>query len=273
LPEKTENQLRFESEYKGWLRGVAGDVASRMFRLPADQREDLLKAYSRLEDTKKLFWTFPHLQKIKDLVGDQASNFIMVETEGITIFPSIYSSTPNVLDFAVAMSRRFYCDGLWYPIIAINSAYVEQSADKMLAFALEHEFQMSRIYEEISLEFRAPSAGEKKLIADAAQDSAIGKLKITPDELRQDEALMLRLTEIMPLIPKPYSEMALLCYLEDNLSQLRSRGIKSRSDDEEAFGVELFEEFNGWKDMTKSSYVLYVSEIRHRLRDSFRGYV
>ncbi|NYT01499.1 MAG: hypothetical protein GKC10_01910 [Methanosarcinales archaeon] len=273
MPEKTENQLRFESEYKGWLRGVAGDVASRMFRLPGDRREGLLEAYRKLEDPGKLFFTSPHLQRITELVGEQASNFIMVETEGITIFPSIYSSAPNTLDFALAMSRRFYLDGLWYPIIALNSAYVEQSTDKMLAFALEHEFQMSRIYEDISLEFRAPSPGEKKLIADAAENTTIGKLNIIPDELRQDEALMLRLTEIMPLIPKPYSEMALLCYLEDNVTQLCSRGIKSRSEDEEAFGRELFEEFNGWRDVTRSSYLLYVSEVHHRLRDSFRGYV
>jgi hypothetical protein len=79
------------------------------------------------------------------------SNFIVPETDAVTFFPSVYSSAPAILDFAVAMNRCIFCEGLWFPIIALNSACIQQSSDRMLCFALEHELEMNHIYQSVSL--------------------------------------------------------------------------------------------------------------------------
>jgi hypothetical protein len=61
------------------------------------------------------------------------------------------------LDFAVAMNRRLFFQGLWFHIISLNSEYIRKSSDRLLTFALEHEFEMNRIYQEISSHVRVPT--------------------------------------------------------------------------------------------------------------------
>ncbi|OYV08090.1 MAG: hypothetical protein CG443_706, partial [Methanosaeta sp. ASP1-1] len=84
--------------------------------------------------------------------------------------------------------------------------------------------------------------------------------------------LMQELALSCPLLPKPYAEMALLCYLEDNLPRLEGYGQSSSSHEEAAFGKELAAEFSGWKAFTIETYDLFLREMAAHIRDANRGY-
>ena len=167
----------------------------------------------------------------------------------------------------MAMNRRLFCRKLWFPIISLNSEYIRQSPDRILAFALEHEFEMSRIYQEISSRQKTVSPDEKRDIMISAQEISQKKLTITPEELIEDERLMHQLSLSSPLLPKPYAEMALLHYLEANFPRLEPFGQKSASPEEEALGKELAEEFSSWSDFSTKTYELFVREIAANLRE------
>jgi hypothetical protein len=107
----------------------------------------------------------------------------------------------------------------------------------MLTFALEHEFEMNRIYQEISSHFRVPTNGEKHDIMYSAKEVSIKRLTTTHGELFENKQLMHQLSRTQPLLPKPYAERAMLLYLAANLSQLSSRGIKSSGTNRESFGM------------------------------------
>jgi hypothetical protein len=170
------------------------------------------------------------------------------------------------------MNRRLFFQGLWFPIISLNSEYIKKSSDRLLTFALEHELKMNRIYQEISSRLRILPQGEKQDIMDSSKEVSRKRLTITQGELFEDERLMHQLSRTQPLLPKPYAEMAMLHYIEANLSRLRSFGVKSSSTDEEAFGEELYQEFLSWSEFSQRTYELFVRELLSNLRDVNRGY-
>lgn len=262
----------FEKEYRAWLISVSRDAARRLSGLSRPRRESVVKRYRELRDPGNVFWPLSDPERIERLTGGRASSYILVETDAITFFPSIYSSVPGTMDFAVAMNRRFYLRGLWFPIIALNSEYVANSSDKLLTFALEHEFEMARIYEKIALNLKSPSNDEKKDVAETAKKTSVESLNITREGLLEDEKLMIGLSNSQPLIPKPYCETALLLYLKSRLFELEKYGLKSRNQDEEEFGLELYSEFIGWSDFSTATYSDFVREIFGRLRDINSGY-
>lgn len=263
---------KFEEDYLSWLLSVAKDAARSMADKSLSKRELTARKYRQLTDPKSVFRKLSDPKRLERLAGDKISRYIVVETEAITFFPSIYSSVPGALDFSVAMNRRFYYQRLWFPIIALNSDYIRKSPDKILGFTLAHEIEMSKIYQQISANLRALSGDEKREVANSAQQYAATKLQITQDELMEDEKLMVHLSKSRPLIPKPYAEMALLLYLEDNFSDLRLFGVPSESDEESSFGAALYEEFKGWGDFSRKTYESFVRELLADLKDSDRGY-
>lgn len=268
MPEK-DREL-FERDYRDWLLLMSRDAAHRLSSLPPDRSSVLLKKYHALKDPGAVFYQLQDPDRIRRLAGERISSFIVIETDAVVFFPSVYS--PAALDFAVAMNRRFFYRGLWFPIISINSEYIRQSSDRVLSFTLEHEFEMSRIYQEISMNLRALSTDEKRDIMESAEKTSTQKLSITQDELIEDERLMHRLSSTEPLIPKPYAEMAMLLWLDKNYFNLQSYGIKSRSLEEKAFGEELLKEFQSWSEISQKTYELFVREISANLRDANRGY-
>ncbi|MFB3763998.1 MAG: hypothetical protein ACE14P_01980 [Methanotrichaceae archaeon] len=261
---------RFEQDYKDWLLLMARDATHRLAAMPPARRSALIDGYNRMKNPHLIFRRPLDMSRIERLAGIRIASFIVVETDAITFFPSIYSS--GALDFAVAMNRRFFYNGLWFPIIALNSEYIRRSSDKVLAFTLDHEFEMSRIYMEISMNMRSLSPDEKRGVVDSAQIISTERLKITQDELIEDEKLMQDLSGSEPLIPKPYAESALLIYLEDNYNSIKQYGQKSGSPDEDSFGEGLLREFQGWSEFSQKTYVLFVSEILSNLRDANKGY-
>jgi len=263
---------RFERDYRDWILLMARDVACRLFAMPLPKRFHVLMNYEDFRNPRQVFRKPSASDRIVRLAGDRISRYIIIETDAITFFPSVYSGFADALDFAVAMNRRFFCEGHWYPLIALNHEYVCQSSDRILSFALDHEFEMSRIFHEISLKMRCLSREEKRDVVDRAQYISSERLKITQDELFEDEKLMHQLSFSQPLIPKPYAERAMLIYLEENLSELEVYGLPSISPEEEVFGEELYSEFQGWSEFSQSTYNLFFREIIANLRDVNKGY-
>jgi hypothetical protein len=255
----------FEEEYCSWIRFVASDVARRLAADPSVQ-DRLLTRYKAFEDPAVVFRPLLDTGRLRRLVGD--TEYIFLETDSVSVFPSLYSS--DLLDFAVAMNRRYYYQGQWFKIISLNSEYVALSSDKMLAFALEHEFEMGRLFE--AAEPRRFTPEEKGVITETAFRSAGRKLAITPEDLREDEQLMLRLSQTEALIPKPYAETAMLLWLEQNHHRLERFAVGSRSTEEEEMGIQLYEEFSSWIEFSHQTYLLFVREIQQRLRDDASGY-
>lgn len=235
------------------------------------KRESLIESYRQLENPQSVFHAAP--DRVKKLAGERLKTFVLVETDAVSFFPSLYSPSPIILDYAVAMNRRFYCRGLWFSIISLNSQYIEQTTDRMLAFALEHEFQMNNLYDEATTNLRSLSPEEKRQIYETALRESAEKLDITQEEMVEEEMLMLQFSNTQPLIPKPYAEMALLCYLEDGFEMLEKFGAMSKSLEEDTFGRGLYEEFRGWADFSYRTYHLFVREILSNLEESYRGYV
>jgi hypothetical protein len=271
VPEQPD-QEKFEREYREWICSMARDAALRLAAKSESEREDTLELYRLLQDPRLVFRQPSDPERIKRLAGDQISKYILVETDAIAFFPSIHSSVPGILDFAVAMNRRFFFQDLWFPIISLNSEYIRRSSDEVLGFALEHEFEMGRIYKEISANLRTLSVEEKREIAGTAQEKSAKKRQITQGQLIEDEKLMTMLSQSQPLIPKPYAETGLLLYLEEHFSELQSFGATSESEEERSFGAKLYEEFHGWTDFSKSTFALFVREISAYLKEINRGY-
>jgi len=267
-----QDQQKFEGDYVNWLLYVAKDAAGSLADMPMIKRELAIEYYKKLKDPRTIFHKPSDTKRLERLAGDKISKYILVETEAITFFPSIYTSVPGALDFSVAMNRRFFYQELWFPIIALNSEYIKLSSDRILGFTLEHEFEMSRIYMQISANLRALSADEKRVVANSAMQQASDRRHITQDELIEDERLMIHLSKYQPLIPKPYADTALIIFLEDNFSVLKSFGIPSENDNEQSFGALLCEEFQRWADFSRKTYALFVRELLTDLKESNRGY-
>lgn len=267
-----DDRESFEQDYRDWIRLMSRDAAFRLSALPPENQNKVLKAYENFRDPLAVFRSLSEAERVSRLAGEQISSFILIETDAITFFPSVYSAVPGIQDFAVVMNRRFYCQGLWYPIISLNSEYMRQSSDRLLTFALEHEFEMNRIYLEITSSLRGLSRDEKRDAAVFAEETTRERTGITREELMEDELLMLRLSRTMPLLPKPYAEMAMQLYIESGLSDMHSIGQKSRSPEEESFGEELYREFQGWSKFSQETYELFVREIRSNLREANLGY-
>jgi len=267
-----DDRESFEEDYQDWIRLMSRDAACRLSALPLPQQKRILKAYEDFKDPGLVYRELSQAERVRSLAVERISSFIVVETSSITFFPSVCSPLPGALDYAVAMNRRLFCQKLWFPIISLNSEYIRRSPERILAFALEHEFEMSRIYQEISSRLNAISPDEKRDIMISAQEIAQQKLTITPEELIEDERLMHQLSLSSPLLPKPYAEMALLHYLEANFPRLEPFGQKSASPEEEAFGEELAEEFSSWSEFSAKTYELFVREIAANQRDANHGY-
>jgi hypothetical protein len=226
-----------------------------------------------MKDPSKVFRPLSDQARIRRLGGDEADGYILVETDAVTFFPSMGSSSSGALDYAVAMNRRYYFEGLWFSIISFNSEYLRQASDRVLAYALEHEFEMGRLYQKAFAEMRKLSPDEKLQISQQAHETSVEKRKVSLEDLIDEERLMLKLSESQPVVPKPYAETALLRYLSDNFSDLEGFGVKSGDDEEDAFGAELYEEFEGWSSFSIESYRLFVRETVMALNEASRGYV
>ncbi|HRW82742.1 MAG TPA: hypothetical protein P5049_04715 [Methanothrix sp.] len=252
---------------------MAKDIARRLAGADPIERDRILTRSREMEDPKRVFRPLRDPDRIARLGGEEADGYILVETDAVTFFPSIDSSNPGALDFAVAMNRRYYFRGLWFSIISLNTEYLSRVSDRVLAYALEHEFEMGRLYQQAFVEMRKLSPGEKLEISRLAHQTSVKKTKISLEDLIDEERLMVSLSESQPAVPKPYAETALLTYLDENFSDLEKFGVRSDGEEEDAFGAELYDEFEGWSEFSITSYRLFVREAAQGVREAYQGYV
>jgi hypothetical protein len=102
------DRQKFENDYLSWLLYVVKDAARSLADMPTIKRELAIKRYKKLKDQRMVFHKPSDTKRLERLAGDKISKYILVETEAITFFPSIYTSFPGALDFSVAMDRRFF---------------------------------------------------------------------------------------------------------------------------------------------------------------------
>ncbi len=260
---------KFEEEYTLWISSAAKDIAFTLNQLKPDEIKSIIsRSEQYLENPESVFGT-DGLEPAKNLVPP---NILLLSTEAVVFSQSIFAPYPGVLDYAVAMNRRYYL-GSWYSIITLNTTYVKEASETMLKYALFHELLQKEIYEEnVRSEGRKFTHEEKRKISDETKNSAIEKSGITREELIRENQLMLKISYHSPLIPKPFAETALYWYMEKNLEDFKEFAEASRTEKEDAIGKKLNSDFKGWLGFSTSTYRTFLNEVKKELNYMDYGY-
>ncbi len=260
---------KFEEEYTLWISSAAKDIAFTLNQLKPDEIKSIIsRSEQYLEKPESVFAT-DGLEPAKKLVPP---NILLLSTEAVVFSQSIFAPLPGVLDYAVAMNRRYYL-GSWYSIITLNTSYLKEASETMLKYALFHELLQKEIYEEnVRSEGRKFTHEEKRKISNETKNSAIEKSGITREEIVRENQLMLKISYHSPLIPKPFAETALYWYMEKNLENVKEFAEASRTEKEDAIGKKLNSDFKGWLDFSTSTYRTFLNEVKKELNYMDYGY-
>jgi hypothetical protein len=90
---------KFEKDYRDWIRLMSRDAANRLSALPDKEQNTVLKAYDDFKEPLAIFRQISDADRVKQLAKERISNFIVIETDAITFFPSVYSSIPGSFGF------------------------------------------------------------------------------------------------------------------------------------------------------------------------------
>lgn len=260
---------KFEEEYTLWISSAAKDIAFTLNHLKPDEIKSIIfRGEQYLENPESVFGT-EGLEPAKKLVPP---NILLLSTDAVVFSQSVFAPYPGVLDYAVAMNRRYYL-GSWYSIITLNTTYVKEASETMLKYALLHELLQKEIYEEnMRSEGRKFTHEEKRKISDKTKNLAIEKSGITKEELIKENQLMLTISYHSPLIPKPFAEAALYWYMEKNLEEFKQFAEASRSKKEDAIGKKLNSDFKGWLDFSTNTYRIFLTNVKKELNYMDYGY-
>jgi len=266
---QTPSKEKFEEEYTLWISSAAKDIAFTLNQLKPDEIKSIIsRSEQYLEKPESVFAT-EGLEPAKKLVPP---NILLLSTEAVVFSQSIFAPYSGILDFAVAMNRRYYL-GSWYSIITLNTAYVKEASETMLKYALFHELLQKEIYEEnVRSEGRKFTHEEKRKISDETKNLAIKKSGITREELVKENQLMLKISYHSPLIPKPFAETALYFYMEKNLEDFKGFAEASRNEKEDEIGKKLNSDFKGWLDFSTNTYRTFLHEVEKELNYMDYGY-
>ena len=263
------SRKEFEEEYTLWIESAAKDVAFAISQLkPHEIKKIVSLSEQYLEKPESVYGT-DGLDVVKKLAPGK---ILLLSTEAVVFSQSIFVPMPCVFDYAVALNRRYYL-GSWYSIITLNRMYLEEASESMLRYTLEHELLQKEIYEEnMRNDARKFTHEEKRKISDHTLDKAIERSGITPDELAKEKKLMLKISHVSPLVPKPYAETALYWYVERNLEDLKCLGEASMTEKEDMLGRKLNSDFKEWIDFSSGVYRIFLSDIKKELNYSDYGY-
>lgn len=266
---QTPSKEKFEEEYTLWISSAAKDIAFTLNQLKPDEIKSIIsRSEQYLEEPESVFGT-DGIEPARKLVPP---GILLLSTEAVVFSQSIFAPYPGVLDYAVAMNRRYYL-GSWYSIITLNAAYVKEASETMLKYALFHELLQKEIYEENLLnEGRKFTHEEKRKISDETRNLSIEKSGITREELVRENQLMLKISYHSPLVPKPFAEAALYWYMVKNLKEFRHFGEASRTEKEDAIGKKLNSDFKGWLDFSTNTYKVFLSDVKKELNYMDSGY-
>ncbi|MBU4373475.1 MAG: hypothetical protein KKD69_03630 [Euryarchaeota archaeon] len=260
---------KFEEEYTLWISSTAKDIAFTLNQLKPDEIKNILTRNEQyLEKPESVFGT-DGLEQVKKLAPP---NLLLLSTEAVVFSQSIFAPVPGVLDYAVAMNRRYYL-GSWYSIITLNTMYIEEASETILRYALFHELLQKEIYEEnMGSGAHKFTPEEKRKISNETLNKAIEKSGITSDELLKEQELMQKISLHSPPIPKPFAETALYWYMEKNLEELKHFGEASRTEKEDAIGKKLNSDFKGWLDFSTNTYKIFLTNVKKELNYMDYGY-
>ncbi len=263
------SKREFKKEYTMWIQSAAKDIAFALNQLKPDEiRRIITRSEQYLNEPGSVYGT-DGLEPVKDLVS---SDILLLSTDAVVFSQSIFVPVPSVFDYAVALNRRYYL-GKWYPIITLNKKYLEEASLTMLRYTVEHELLQKEIYEEnMRNGIRKFTPEEKRKISDETLNKAIEKSGITGDEINKEKQLMLKISSISPLIPKPFAETALYWYVEKNIEELKIYGMASRTDKEDKLGKRLNSDFRGWIDFSTDTYRIFLSDVKKELNYMDYGY-
>jgi len=199
---------------------------------------------------------------------------ILLVMKGVAFSPSIFTSDAEMFDYAVAMVRRYYLEGRWYPLLAVNEAYLDEASPVMVEYTLEHEFYQMELYHQRVAEKGVMrfTREEKREISAVADKKAVEKVGISEDELIREKTIMLRVSHTSPLVPKPFAEACLYRYLQENLDELAEQGVASTTPREEEVGVRMSTDFQEWMEAALSVYRLYLDRLKRELEYLDYGY-
>lgn len=259
----------FEEDYTLWIKSAAKDIAFALSQLKPDEIKKIITMNELYLKEPESVYGKEGLEVVRKLVPE---NILLLSTHAVVFSQSIFVHMPGVFDYAVALSRRYYLDA-WYSIITLNRTYLKEASETMLRYTLEHELLQKEIYEEnLKNEVRKFTPEEKRKISDEALSKAIEKSGITSDELVRENKLMLKISSISPLIPKPFAEVALYWYIEKNLEELKTYGEASKTEKEDNIGKKLNSDFKGWLGFSTNTYKIFLTDVKKELNYVDYGY-
>ena len=266
---KRLSKKEFEKEYTLWVQSAARDISFALNQLKHNEMKKIItRSEQYLKEPESVYGTLG-LEIIKELVPP---GILLLSTDAVVFSQSIFVPVPGVFDYAIALNRRYYL-GAWYPIITLNKKYLEEASLTMLKYTIEHELLQKDIYEEnMRNGARNFSPQEKRKISDETLTKAIEKSGITKEELSKEKELMLKISAISPLIPKPFAETALYWYVEKNRDELKTYGTASRTKKEERIGKKLNADFKRWIDFSTKTYKIFLSGVKKELNYMDYGY-
>ncbi len=267
--QKRLSKKEFKKEYTLWIHSAAKDIAFALNQLKPHEIKKIISISEQyLKEPESVYGT-EGIGSVKDLVSP---DILLLSTDAVVFSQSIFVPLPSVFDYAVALNRRYYL-GKWYPIITLNRKYLEEASQTMLKYTIEHEILQKEIYEEnMRNGIRKFSPEEKRKISDETLNKAIERSGITKDEIDKEKRLMLNISDLSPLIPKPFAETALYWYVEKNIGELEPYGMASRTDKEDKLGKKLNADFRGWIDFSTNTYKIFLSDVKKELNYMDYGY-
>ncbi len=260
---QSSSMEKFEEEYTLWIKSVAKDIAFTLNQLKPYEIKNIITRNDQYLKEPESVYGKEGLEVVRKIAPD---NILLLSTDAVVFSQSIFVRMSGILDYAVAMNRRYYL-GSWYSIITFNRAYLKEASETMLKYTLEHELLQKAIYEENirNNEVKKFTPQEKRKISDETLNKAIEKSGITRDELFKERELMNRISFISPPIPKPFAETALYWYIEKNLKEFNNYAEASKTEKENEIGKKLNSDFKEWLDFSVNAYSTFLTDVKKEL--------
>ncbi|MEA1895490.1 MAG: hypothetical protein U9N36_09890 [Euryarchaeota archaeon] len=267
----------FEQSYKQWIVSITSEIAVSMRKLEPPQVKELLERCEGYKIAPPSMYDIisddVRARMGRMVGGDRLQGILMLSSNAVAFSPSIFMQRPSVLDYTIAMNRRFFFKTSWFSIIVVSQSYIEQATDEMLHFVLEHELIQNAMYtehvERYGHLFLSPD--EKRTIDEKARQQAIEQSGITEEEHLREQELMDEIATYSPLVPKSFAETSLFEYLEKYWDDIKDLGVKGETESEKEFEA-MISQNSGWLDFSHETYGLFLAGLKRELDLTYLEY-